>query len=368
MKKTAAVTVFVRKAMFGVCAVLSVLLCLWCMTDNLLPVLRDSCDKWFLQAAGAVFDENTQDIPLWEESRGENVLHGGFEKNDTVQLWKEPEIQKAIATPEPNRETGTVEVLQMHAGKQVDCFSVKDETGLGMDLEDELLIEPDVNIQKDGSPVVLLYSTHTTESYILHDDAAWYYLDDDFRSLNLDETVVSVAAEAAKVIEAGGFGVVHDKTVHDNPAYSGSYARSMETVRKNLREYPTIQITVDVHRDAFGESGTVRYKPAVQINGQSAAQIMILTGCDLSAEPVFPDWRENLHLALRLQQAGETLFPGLYRPLYFCCRNYNMQATHGSLLVEVGTDVNTLEEARYSGKLLGETILHVLEALAAKEE
>lgn len=372
MRKTAVMSVWIHKAVFGLCVILSAALCAWCAADNLIPIFRNHYEKWLQYAAGAAFSETTEqetvNIPLWEVYPQTDILHGGFEENGSVQLWREPEMPKAAATPDPNRKTGTVEVLKMNAGKKVDCFSVKDETGLGLDLEKELLVEPDVHIKKDGSPVVLLYSTHTTESFVLEDGAKWYYLDDDFRSLDPQENIVSVAEEAARVIEAGGFGVIHDKTVHDNPAYSGSYARSMETIQKNLREYPTIQITVDIHRDAFGENGAVRYKPVAQVEGKNAAQIMIMTGCDLSENPVFPDWRENLHLALRLQQAGETLFPGLYRPLYFCCRNYNMQATHGSLLVEIGTDVNTLEEAQYSGKLLGETILRVLEDLAARGE
>lgn len=362
MRKMAGYTGWMRKIVFGLWASASAALCVWCLADNLVPVFAENYETWLLRAAGIQPAEKTvQALP--QEEAAENTLTAGFEEHDPIGLWTEPEPQ-AVATPDPNRETGTVEVLKMSPGKSVDCFTVKDETGTGLDLEEELKTDPDVSVQKDGTPVVLLYSTHTTESYIQQAGADWYYLDDDFRSSDPDEGVVSVAAEAAKVIEAGGFGVIHDTTVHDDPAYSGSYARSMETVKKNLEMYPTIQITIDVHRDAFGESGTVRYKPVAQVNGQSAAQIMILTGCDLSEDPVFPDWRENLHLALRLQQAGETLFPGLYRPLYFCRRNYNMQATHGSLLVEVGTDVNTLQEAQYAGRLLGETILHVLEDLA----
>ena len=353
-----------QKLLFYCGAAVCTALIVWCFGDHLVPYLRDNGDRLLRLAVGI-----QQETANTETKRYADVLQNGFESGETVDLWQEaqPEVQpKATATPDPSRETGTVEVLKMSAGQPVDCFTVKDETGTGLNLEEELKIDPNITVKRDGTPVVLLYSTHTTESYILEDGADWYYLDDDFRSLNLEETVVSVAAEAAKVIEDGGFGVVHDKTVHDNPAYSGSYARSMETVQKNLEQYPTIRITVDVHRDAFGESGAVRYKPVAEVDGEQAAQIMILTGCDTSEDPLFPDWRENLHLALRLQQAGETLFPGLYRPLYFCNRNYNMHATHGSLLIEVGTDVNTLEEARYSGRLLGETILKVLNDLAEK--
>lgn len=358
--------VWVQKILTRICAAGAAALCLWCLLDNLLPIFRQNGRTWLLRASGVeITQAEATAEPEEAETQDGEVLFSGFEDDGIVGVWQEPEPE---ATPDPTRETGTVEVLKMSAGQAVDCFSVKDETGTGLDLEAELAVDPDISIKKDGSPVILLYSTHTTESYILPDGADWYYLDDDFRSLDPDESVVSVAEEAAKVIEAGGFGVIHDKTVHDSPAYSGSYSRSMQTIQKNLEEYPTIRITIDVHRDAFGESGATRYKPVAEVDGQQAAQIMILTGCDLSEDPVFPDWQDNLHLALRLQQAGETLFPGLYRPLYFCRRNYNMHATHGSLLVEVGTDVNTLSEAQYSGRLLGETILRVLEDLAEESE
>lgn len=348
------------------CVTAAAALCIWCIADNLLPVFRAYGSTWLLRAAGFELSPTPAASPSPTASpappAGRDFIL--FPPADgPLSVWQEP---APAATPDPSREVGTVSVLKMNPGKAVDCFTVKDESGSGLDLEAELQIDPTLDIRRDGTPMVLLYSTHTTESYILEGNGDWYYRDDDFRSLDPDENVVSVAAEAAKVIEAGGFGVVHDTTVHDNPAYSGSYSRSMETIQKNLSAHPTIQITVDVHRDAFGESGTTRYKPVAQIDGKSAAQIMILTGCDLSEDPLFPGWRDNLHLALRLQQTGETLFPGLYRPLYFCQRNYNMHATAGSLLVEVGTDVNTLSEAQYAGRLLGETILSVLNDLAAE--
>lgn len=240
---------------------------------------------------------------------------------------------------------------------------MKDTSDSGLDLSEEILIDPDVHVKRDGSPVVLFYSTHTSEAYLQY-ESDWYYRDESFRTEEEEKSVVAVAKRAKDVIEAGGFGVIHDTTRFDE-TYSGSYQRSMDAMQENLLKYPTIQITVDVHRDAFGEEddGT-RYKPVAEVNGENAAQIMIMAGCDLSEDPLFPDWRENLHLALRLQQKGDLLYPGLFRPLFFAQRNYNMHATHGSLLVEVGTEVNTQREADYAGELLGETILAVLNDIA----
>ncbi len=363
MRRITVKAMWMRKTAWTACTAAAVALCVWCVLDNLLPVFRENGGAWALRAAGLTVSASSE-----SESHADHIAQipqdtPATEEDGILSPWAEPE-PVVEPTPDPNRETAPVVATWMGGGETVDGFSVKDTSESGADLSEELQIDPDVHVRRDGSPVVLLYSTHSCESFIL-DDVDWYYTDDDFRSTNPEESVLSVAAEAAAVIEAGGFGVIHDTTLHDDPAYSGSYQRSMETIQKNLAEYPTLQITVDVHRDAFGEEADgTRYKPVAEVNGQDAAQIMILTGCDLSEDPLFPDWRENLRLALRLQQKGEALFPGLFRPLYFSQRNFNMHASHGSILVEVGTEVNTLREAQYAGRLLGETILAVLNDLA----
>ena len=91
---------------------------------------------------------------------------------------------------------------------------------------------------------------------------------------------------------------------------------------------------------------------------------MIMAGCDLSEDPLFPDWRENLHLALRLQQKA-IYISGAVRPLIFSRRETTICTPRTArILVEVGTEVNTQREADYAGELLGETILAVLNDIA----
>ena len=84
--------------------------------------------------------------------------------------------------------------------------------------------------------------------------------------------------EITKKLEEAGIGVIHDTTIHDDP-YTGAYNRSWETIQRNLSENPTIQVTIDVHRDALGGE-SARIKPTTVINGRKAAQIMILSGYD----------------------------------------------------------------------------------------
>ena len=110
--------------------------------------------------------------------------------------------------------------------------------------------------------------------------------------------------------------MVHDVTVHDNPSYNGSYTRSEATIQKNLQQYPSIQVVLDIHRDALGNEESGKTKPVFVVDGKKAAQIMIVSGYNNSANK-FPDWEYNMSFALKLQQAAENRYPGMTRPLNF---------------------------------------------------
>ena len=90
--------------------------------------------------------------------------------------------------------------------------------------------------------------------------------------------------------------------------------------------------------------------------------MIIASTCDTEAVP-HPNWEQNLRFALRLQSALHTKYEGLVRPLYLVDSRYNQHLTNGSLLIEVGSDSNTVEEAVYSGQLVGKTLAQVLDEL-----
>ena len=164
-------------------------------------------------------------------------------------------------------------------------MSIRNATSEKVDFEEELNSPTELEIRDDGTPMVLIYHTHTTESY-LKEESAWFYEGTATRSQNEEETVVMAGNAIEAQLKAAGFGVIHDTTVHDYPAYTGGYTRSAETIQKNLEKYPTIQITLDVHRDAIGDDNG-RVKPTVTINGKKAAQFMILSGCDAGGHAGF---------------------------------------------------------------------------------
>lgn len=214
-------------------------------------------------------------------------------------------------------------------------------------------------------PAVLIYHTHTTEGYELL-DRDWYAADVSSRTEDTNRNVARVGSAIAEELERAGFVVLHDLTVHDRQ-YNGAYDRSRETVQSYLDRYPQLMVTLDVHRDAIQQNDGKKIKPIQIINGKKSAQIMIISGAEGGKVTGFPDWQQNLGFALRLQDACETTAPGLMRPIFFCHRKYNMDMTPCSLLVEFGSDANTLEEAVYAGRLFGRALSSLLEAYITEQ-
>lgn len=269
-----------------------------------------------------------------------------------------PEAQSSAPPASSGTTAPPAKVLELSAsngGTKIGNMWVKNSTEhhTSLDFAQELKKAPAVKIKKNSSsPQVLIYHTHTTESY-----------DCTARSTDLSKSVCAVGDKIAVELQASGIGVLHDKTCHDYPAYDGSYDRSQATMLKDLKQYPGIQVTLDIHRDAMHRSDGTILKTTSVVAGKKAAQLMILAGCDDDGSLNFPNWEYNLRLALRLQNQLCTDYPGLARPLDFCARRYNEHMTKGSLLIEIGTDANTLEEAEYTGTLLGKTLARVLNGL-----
>ena len=232
------------------------------------------------------------------------------------------------------------------------------------DIDPEYLLEqcakkPDYEFRPDGGPLVLIMHTHTTESFEPY-QRDYYDASFSSRTTELSKSVAAVGEKIAEQLEAAGIGVIHDETVHDYPQYTGAYDRSAVTVAEYLEKYPSIKIVIDVHRDAI-EEDSVRYAPAVEINGRSAAQVMIICGCTN-----VPQYRYNLRTAARLQSQMESDWPGLTRPILFDERNYNQEMTHGSFLIEMGSNANSLDEALYSGELVGKSLAEMIKGMGAE--
>lgn len=210
----------------------------------------------------------------------------------------------------------------------------------------------------EAGPQILILHTHSTEAYA-QDSAAPYQESGTARTTDPSYNIIKVGEEITRIFEEMGLSVIHDTNLYDYPDYNGAYERSKAAAAQYLAQYPTIQMVLDVHRDALvGADGTV-YKPVLQIDGVKTAQVMLLVGSD-DAGAVFPDWTEHMALAMELQQQMNSLWPGLARPITLRTARFNQQMTKGSLLVEVGSHGNTLDEALAGARLFARSAAKVL--------
>ena len=238
---------------------------------------------------------------------------------------------------------------------------VKNSAGIELDIKGLLTAPLGFKLKKADEPQVLIMHTHTTETYMTEDTD--YYTDKyTSRTREKDKNMVSVGEIVAKKLNAAGIKTLHDTTEHDYPQYTGSYTRAAKTINSYLKKYPSIKIVLDLHRDALA-SGSDKVKLVTEINGKKAAQVMLVMGSQSGSVTNFPNWKENMKLALKLQQTLESKYPTLARPLSLTSKNYNESLTTGSLLIEFGTDANTLEEAHYSAQMVGDALASLFNTL-----
>lgn len=203
-----------------------------------------------------------------------------------------------------------------------------------------------------GVPQILIIHTHSSEAYSPAGLDKYEDLGTN-RTLDSNYNVIRIGNELTEIFQSYGLNVIHDTGVYDYPSYTGSYNRSCEAIEKYLAENPSIQIVIDLHRDALC-SDEITYKTQADEDGVCASQIMILVGSDASGLE-HPDWQQNLRLALYLQNAVYSKYPSLMRPVQLVSYRYNQHLTHGSMILEVGSNGNTLQEALAAIRLFGNT-------------
>ncbi len=266
----------------------------------------------------------------------------------------------AAVIPPKGDGGGAVEEHVLTGGTEItQHVRVKNASGVAYDfaalLEEGLPFTP----AADTAPQVLIVHTHATECYMAY--YAGYYNDDDAtRSTDAAVNMLAVGEAVAAQLRAQGIGVIHDTTLHDHPAYTGAYTRAETTIQSYLKKYPSIRVVLDIHRDAMLQSDQTKIKPTVSVAGRKAAQVMAVIGGTNTAELPNAHCRENLRLALQFHRAMNTAYDGIMRPLYVVDARYNQGLLAGSMLLEIGTDANTLSEAVYSAQLVGKQLSGLL--------
>lgn len=207
--------------------------------------------------------------------------------------------------------------------------------------------------QADASPQVLIVHSHATEAYTMPSGQK-YKASGNCRTKDTNYNVVRVGDEVAAALSSYGISVLHDRTLHDSPSYNDAYPNSYDAIASYLEKYPSLVYILDIHRDAVEDADGNQYK-LVTREDPHAAQCSIVLGND------YEHWQDNLTLAVAVQQTINEKHPTLMRPILMIGYRYNQHFTTGSLLVEIGTAGNSLDEALYSARLFAqgfaETIL-----------
>lgn len=220
-------------------------------------------------------------------------------------------------------------------------LSIKNETDYQVDLSALLAQGPQVRLPA-GEAQILIIHTHGSEAYT-QAGLDHYESEDNNRTSDTEFNIIRVGDELTELFTQAGLQVIHDREIYDYPSYTGSYTRSGAAVESYLQQYPSIAMVIDLHRDALGANGVV-YKTMAEEEGVCASQVMLLVGSDNSGLE-HPNWQSNLSLALYLQNAVSSRHPTLMRPVSLVRERYNQHLTPGSMIIEVGSSGNTLQEA-----------------------
>ena len=208
------------------------------------------------------------------------------------------------------------------------------------------------NIEQAARPRVLIYHTHTCEAYEqVNDDP--YVETETWRTADQAHSVVRVGEALAQLLTSQGFEVVHDMTDHENPQLSTAYTRSLKTLEGYREE--EFDLYIDLHRDAWNSS----MEDSVLIDGQMAAQLMVLIGNGGNYE-VKPDYEANLQFARLLTDRLNRLSPGVCREVMVKNGRYNQHMNTPSILIEVGHNKNTLQQALSSMPVLADALKDIM--------
>ncbi|MGN0995924.1 MAG: stage II sporulation protein P [Candidatus Ventricola sp.] len=206
-------------------------------------------------------------------------------------------------------------------------------------------------------PRVLVYHTHTWEAYEMTDDAR-YTPTETWRTRDERYNMVRVGEALCACLREQGFEVVHDTTAFEPPNISAAYTRSLQMLRKRLDAGERYDYILDVHRDAY--SGLYNGANTAKQGDTRIAYVMLLvgkgTGATGSGFDERPDWPANLALAQALTDAMNALVAGVSREVKVKSGRYNQHVSTGALLIEVGNNRNTLDEALAACPVIAEAL------------
>lgn len=231
---------------------------------------------------------------------------------------------------------------------QVDSTTTID----GSQLNADALLGKDMRLTHDAStPQILIYHTHSQEGYA------------DSTPGDPSMSVVGVGDYLTKLLtEKYGFNVIHHTGEYDVGDRDHAYSKAAPALEQVLAENPSIEVVIDLHRDGVAE-GT---RLVTTQNGKEMAQVMFFNGLSRTTSTGDIDYlynpyiADNLAISFQMQLKAAEYYPDFTRRIYLKGYRYNMHYCPKTLLIEVGAQTNTLQEAMNSMEPLADILNKVL--------
>lgn len=240
--------------------------------------------------------------------------------------------------PHTRQQTVDLVALQDYETLRNQFYVVDSITNIGTELLDvEKLTQRDMTIDKEGEgPQILIYHTHSQEGFadsVAGDDST---------------TIMGVGQHLADILEEQyGYQVLHHLGTYDKEGRDNAYSRSLPVITQLLEEYPQIQVVIDLHRDAVADETHL----VMDLDGRPTARFMFFNGISWTRRTGSISYLQNdnlpdnLAFSFQMKIKAEEYYPGLTRKNYIHGYRYNMHLRPRTLLIELGAQNNTLEEA-----------------------
>lgn len=210
----------------------------------------------------------------------------------------------------------------------------------------------------DKNPYVMIYHTHATESYspIKQNN---YHID------KRDKNVITIGEIIGGVLKEKGHKIKHIEKYHDLPSYNNSYIESRKTLEEELSKNKSLKVVLDVHRDGIDEGSKyiaqAQKAARIDMNGKSVATFLMVVG------PDNPNKDQLLKFARYIRDKSNEKYPGLCKGIIVKpYGKFNQYVSDHHALLEIGSNLNTMDESKETAKLVGEILDEVITDL--KEE
>jgi len=212
---------------------------------------------------------------------------------------------------------------------------------------DAAVTPPAVPVPEAKGIIVGIYNTHNSECYSGDGGPE--------RRQGENGDVVTVGETLKKALVQNGIGTVHSLQIHDAVDFMKAYGESVKTATQMTKDYPAMKILLDVHRDGFPPGVP---KSTITVKGQKVSNVLVVIG------KKNPHWQTNEKLARDLMALAEKKYPGLISPTisYATDARYNQHLSNGGLLLEFGSQYNTLGEANGAAEAVAEILADYLKA------